>query len=61
MPIPVKPEDGEVPLELQEVLNTAYDRAAYDLQIDYHRPPQPPLPDEYQAWVDRLLHDKGLR
>lgn len=61
MPIPLKPEDGEVPLQLQDVLNTAYDRAAYDLEIDYHRPPQAPLLDEYQAWVDRQLHNNGLR
>ncbi len=54
IPIPLKPHDPDAPLDLQAVLNTAYDRAAYDLEIDYRRPPQPPLPPEYQGWANEL-------
>jgi len=61
VPIPLKPEDGDTPLDLQSVLNTAYDRAAYDLDVNYRRHPTPPLTDEYTSWADDLLRGKGLR
>jgi hypothetical protein len=59
--IPLKPEDPDAGLDLQAVLNTAYDRAAYDLEIDYRSDPVPPLPDEYVKWADGLLRSRGLR
>jgi hypothetical protein len=43
------------------VLDTAYDRAGYDLSVDYTREPVPPLTGEWAAWSDRLLRAKGLR
>ncbi len=58
IPIPLRPEDPDVSLDLQAVLNTAYDRAGYDLSVDYSRAPVPPLPGD---WADRLLKDQGLR
>ncbi|MBX6314347.1 MAG: DUF4058 family protein [Isosphaeraceae bacterium] len=61
LPIPLKPEDPDAPLDLQAVLATAYDRAAYDLEIDYRAEPVPPLEGEWAAWADRLLREKGLR
>jgi hypothetical protein len=59
--IPLKPEDPDAELDLQAVLNTAYDRAAYDLVVDYTRQPVPPLTDETAAWATELLRAKGLR
>ena len=59
--IPLKPEDPDASLDLQAVLTTAYDRADYDLTIDYTRDPVPPLEGEWAAWADRLLRAKGLR
>ena len=59
--IPLLPEDPDAELDLQQVLNTAYDRAAYDLEIDYKGEPDAPLPAEYQSWADALLKQKGLR
>ena len=61
IPIPLRPEDADVPLDLQAVLTTAYDRAAYDLEIDYRADPVPPLDGAWAEWADRLLRDKGLR
>ena len=55
------PEDDDCELDLQAVLDTAYDRAAYDLEIDYAQAPVPPLPSGYVEWADRLLSDKGVR
>jgi hypothetical protein len=61
IPIPLKPEDADAPLDLQAVLEAAYDRAGYDYQIDYRAEPVPPLADDWAAWTDRLLRAKGLR
>ena len=59
--IPLKPGDPDVALDLQAVLSTAYDRAGYDLSIDYRGDPAPPLAPEWAAWADGLLRGKGLR
>ncbi len=59
--IPLKEGDGDVQLDLQSVLVTAYDRAAYDLEIDYRSAPTPPLTEEASDWVNSLLTTAGLR
>lgn len=59
--IPLKTDDENIALDLQEVLTAAYDRAGYDLEIDYLREPVPALEGEWKAWAHRLLRDSGLR
>lgn len=59
--IPLKESDPDVALDLQQVLDTVYNRAAYDRTIDYRRPPEVPLTRKHAAWANRLLKDKGLR
>ncbi len=59
--IPLLSDDPDASLDLQAVLTTAYDRAGYDLSIDYTAPPVPPLPPEWDAWADALLKARGLR
>ena len=59
--IPLKESDGDAELDLQGVLATAYERAAYDLQIDYHSEPRPCLSPEYADWANALLVSQGLR
>ncbi len=59
--IPLRPKDGDTPLDLQAVLDTAYDRAGYARGIDYKKEPVPPLSKEWKEWADRLLREKGLR
>ena len=61
IPIPLKPGDPDARLELQAALDAAYDRANYDLGIDYRKEPRPPLDGELADWADRLLKSKGLR
>jgi hypothetical protein len=61
IPIPLRGTDSDVLLDLSAVLRDAYDRANYDLSIDYRREPQPQLADEDAAWADKLLRKKGLR
>ncbi|MCA9049831.1 MAG: DUF4058 family protein [Planctomycetaceae bacterium] len=59
--IPLKPGDEDMPLDLQTVLATAWDRAAWDLGIDYRSDPVPPLNPEQTAWAHNLLTSAGLR
>lgn len=61
IPIPLRPEDGDAKLDLQAVLTTVYDRAAYDLEIDYRAKTVPPLPPELAEWAQQWLQAKGLR
>ena len=53
--IPLKPEDSDVTLNLQSVLNTAYDRIRYGNTIEYGDPLRPPLSSSDEAWVRPLL------
>jgi hypothetical protein len=61
IPIPLRPGDDDSPLDLQAVLDTAFDRARYDRVLDYTKEPTPPLSKEWREWADRWLHEKGLR
>ncbi len=60
-PLPLRSEDVEPLLDLQTLLSELYDRASYDLVIDYSRKPVPPLSEADAAWADALLREKGLR
>lgn len=55
IPIPLKREDPEVPVDLQGVFDTVYDRARYNLSLDYTRPLDPPLPESQDVWLSQLL------
>ena len=43
IPIPLLPEDDEPDLDLGAVLHALYDRARFDLRLNYAKPPVPPL------------------
>jgi hypothetical protein len=59
--IPLRPSDpGEVPLDLQAIVDQCYRNAGYDY-IDYQAEPDPPLDPADSAWADSLLREKGLR
>jgi hypothetical protein len=57
----LQPEDADAKLDLQEVLNTAYDRARYGALIDYRADPVPALRGDTASWSADLLKSKGLR
>jgi hypothetical protein len=61
MPSPFPGMDPDGSLDLQAVLTTGYDRAAYDLEMDYRKDPVPPLNPQLAAWADRLLKEKSAR
>ncbi|ASC70254.1 hypothetical protein XM38_011900 [Halomicronema hongdechloris C2206] len=57
-PLPLQPQDPEIIVELQPLLAQLYDRASYDLAIDYSQDPVPPLTGEDVAWANKLLRNR---
>ncbi len=50
--LPLQPDDNEPELAITPLLHQMYERAGYDLRIDYRAaPPPPPLSAEDAAWV----------
>jgi hypothetical protein len=60
-PLPLQPEDAEPLIELQLILQGVYDRAGFDLAIDYAQEPVPPLTEADAAWAAELLQQQELR
>jgi len=54
IPVPLLAPDPPVPLDLGRALRTAYERARYDLRVDYRKPPVPPLSPVDAAWAVAL-------
>ena len=52
IPIPLRPHDPEVLLDLQEILNSLYEQLGYTYFIDYcQNPPFPWIREDVQAWI----------
>lgn len=60
-PLPLQAGEREPVVELNRLLHELYDRAGYDLRIDYRDEPEPPLEGEDVAWADELLRLQGVR
>lgn len=55
VPVPLKEGDPDVSLDLQAVFATVYDRARYDLSLNYGADLPTPLRAEDAEWVRRVL------
>ncbi|HWE01654.1 MAG TPA: DUF4058 family protein [Tepidisphaeraceae bacterium] len=55
IPIPVRQGDADAALDLQAMLNTAYNRAGYELRIDYSNEPVSPLPQRFAEWARNTI------
>lgn len=55
IPIPLLPKDPEPSLDLGAVLHALYDRARFDLRLDYTKPPVPPLDEADAAWARDIV------
>ncbi|MFL5804135.1 MAG: DUF4058 family protein [Roseiflexaceae bacterium] len=55
LPIPLLRPDPPVELDITQALQTAYERARYDLRIDYHAPCDPPLTPADTEWAATLI------
>lgn len=59
-PLPLRRGEGELAVDLGKVLHDLYDRASYDLRIDYEGELVPPLPRDDTEWAKGLLRDRGV-
>jgi len=60
VPVPLLSGDPDVALDLQLAFTTIYDEFAYDVAIDYARPPDVPLEGEAAAWAaERIRAARG--
>ncbi|MEC4819467.1 MAG: DUF4058 family protein [Scytonema sp. PMC 1069.18] len=59
--LPLRSEDIEPFIDLQTLLRELYDRASYDLVIDYRQEAVPALKEVNAAWNDNWLRQQQLR
>jgi hypothetical protein len=61
--LPLAPDDRDTLLDLQAAFTRAYDLGGFGGQIDYKSPPPPdvPISDAYQGWIDDLLKQMKAR
>jgi len=59
--LPLRSDDTEPVINLQELLNQVYDIYDYDLVVDYSQEAVPALSEEEKVWADGVLKEKGLR
>jgi hypothetical protein len=60
IPIPLRPQDAEIRLDLQELIDRAYEEGHHDM-LDYTRPLAPPLGDVEAEFAERVLKEAGKR
>ena len=61
IPVPLKPNEPPATIDLQKLLLEIYDRARFDLGIDYNKEPVPPLKKPDREWADTILRQEGRR
>jgi hypothetical protein len=59
--IPLRPDDDDVLLDLQLVVEQCYRNGGYEGTLDYAVDPDPPLLGVEKEWAEQYLHEKGLR
>ena len=56
IPVPLQPGDAEPVVALNRLVHDVYDRAGYDLTLDYQQaPPPPPIRAQDVQWMQELL------
>jgi hypothetical protein len=56
--VPLRGKEPEVPLDLGAVFRSVYDRAAYDVSVDYGKEPDPPLEGDDARWAREMLRGR---
>ncbi len=59
--IPLRPDDPDVRLDLQGLVEQCYRNGGYEDTINYAIDPEPPLFGADEVWADEFLFQKGLR
>lgn len=53
--LPLRPGDDQFEVDLGTILHALYERAHYELRIDYTQPPVPPLGEADTAWARQII------
>lgn len=61
VPVPLRPVDGQVALDVGSLVNAHYNAGRFDRRLDYGREPLPALESEDGAWLAARLKEAGLR
>ena len=56
--LPLLPDDEEATVELGVIFHALYERASYDMSLDYSQPPVPPLREEDAAWAREQIEQR---
>jgi hypothetical protein len=59
--VPLRPDDADVSLNLQALIEQCYRNGAYEDTLNYAADPDPPLFGADEKWTVEWLHEKGLR
>jgi hypothetical protein len=59
--IPLRPDDDDVRLDLQDLIAKCYSNGAYEDTLNYAVDPDPPLLGADATWADKHLRKQGLR
>jgi hypothetical protein len=59
--IPLRPNDADVPLDLQAIVEQCYRNGGYEGTLNYAVDPDPPLFGADEEWADERLRELGLR
>ncbi len=59
--VPLRETDPDAHLDIQELIDKAYENGGYDVEIDYRVDPFPPLQGDDADWADALLREKKRR
>ena len=59
--VPLRPDDADVPLDLQALVEQCYRNGAYEGTLNYAVDPDPPLFGADEEWADERLRELKLR
>jgi hypothetical protein len=54
VPVPLRPPDPDLPLELRNIFSLRYERGRYSRALRYTQPPVAPLSADDRAWAAQL-------
>lgn len=54
-PVPLRQDEDEPSVPINQLLHEIYDAGSYDLMLDYSRPPETPLDEATAAWAEDQL------
>jgi hypothetical protein len=59
--VPLRPDEADVPLDLQALVEQCYRNGGYEDTLNYTADPEPPLAGTDEEWANGFLYEKGLR